>query len=138
MSVAAMTGSEFDTAAVTTWIQSCEMDRTRDYLTRGRVHGGLTDVDLIDRWKAAFLALVAEPTSEAARVGESELKSEIDLRGMHAPFEEVEQALDELTNRLIDGIARLQRDDPAQLATCDRGVTQALADFFAQKQSTAN
>ena len=133
-----MTESEFDTAAVTTWIQSCEMDRTRDYLTRGRVHGGLTDVDLIDRWKSAFRGLVADPTSEAARARESDLKSEIDLRGLQAPFEEMEQALNELAQRLADGIARMQAEDPAELARCEDEIGQAVNGFLAHKQSSTN
>ena len=133
-----MTESEFDTAAVTTWIQNCEMDRTRDYLTRGRVHGGLTDVDLIDRWKAAFHALVADPASEVARVGESELKAEIDLRGLQAPFEEMEQALNELAQYFADGVARMQTEDPAKLAKCEDKITQAVDEFVAKKQSSTN
>ncbi len=133
-----MTESEFDTAAVTTWIQSCEMDRTNAYLTRGRVHAGLTDADLINRWKAGFHALVADPTSEAARVGESDLKSEIDLRGLQAPFEEVEQALNELAQCFADGVARMQAEDPAELARCEDKITQAVDEFVAKKQSSTN
>ena len=133
-----MTESEFDTAAVTTWIQSCELDRTQAYLTRGRVHAGLTDADLIDRWKAAFHALVADPASEAARAGESDLKSEIDLRGLQAPFDEVAQALNELAQRFAAGVARLQAGDPAKLARCEDKITQAVDEFVAQMQSSTN
>lgn len=133
-----MTESEFDTAAVTTWIQSCEMDRTKDYFTRGRVHRGLTDVDLIDRWKAAFHALVADPASEAARAGESDLEAEIDLRGLQAPFEEMEQALNELAQRFADGVARLQMEDPAELARCEDEISQAVYEFAAHKRSSTN
>ena len=133
-----MTESEFDTVAVTTWIQSCEMDRTNAYITRGRVLAWLTDADLIDRWKAAFYALVADPTSEAARVGEIDLKAEIDLRGFQAPFEEVSEALDDLTNRLVDGITRLQTEDPAELSKREHEVARAVDEFVAQKQSSTN
>ncbi len=128
----------FDAAAITTWIQSCEMDRTRDYLTRGRVHGGLTDADLIDRWKAAFHALAADPASEVARVGESELKAEIDLRGLQAPFEEVEPALQTLAQRFADGVAQLAAQAPAYLAACDREVAQVVDEFIALKSSSTN
>ncbi|MDE2467147.1 MAG: hypothetical protein KGO02_26055 [Alphaproteobacteria bacterium] len=123
---------------VRAWMQSCELDRTQAYLTRGRVHAGLTDADLIDRWKAAFHALVADPASEAARVGESDLKSEIDLRGLQAPFKDVEQALNELAQRFADGVARLQEEDPVQLAACDREIVRIVSDFVAQKASATH
>ncbi len=123
---------------VRAWMRSCELDRTQAYLTRGRVHAGLTDADLIDRWKAAFHALVADPASEAARVGESDLKSEIDLRGLQAPFEEVEQALNELAQRFADSVARMQEEDPVQLAACEREIAEVVDEFVAKKQSSTN
>ena len=128
----------FDAEALSAWMKSCELDRTQAYLTRGRVHAGLTDADLIDRWKAAFHALVAEPASEAARVGESDLKSEIDLRGLQAPFEEVEQALNELAQRFADGVAQLAAQAPAYLAAFDREITQTIDAFQVDKQRSEN
>jgi hypothetical protein len=132
-----MTEAEFEDQ-VKAWMRSCEIDRTADYLRRGRQYAALLDEELIRLWKTAFHDLVANPGSEEVRLYESDLKSEIGLRGKVAPMDEVATALDELTQNFVNGIERLQAESPEQLAACDREIRQRVGEFLEQKQSSAN
>jgi hypothetical protein len=108
------------------WLKSKSIDNQADYLSRGRPYCGLEDVVLLDEWKKVFRAMATEPDVEERRDNHRDLSAEIDLRGLEAPLNEVEDAVDSLVSKIEE---RRRHGDPDEVAKADAEFLEAFEEF---------
>lgn len=117
----------------TAWMRSNEMDRISAYLQRGRFYSSLSDEVLTDRWILAAREMCLDAVSPGKRQIECDLKAELDLRGIAAPFDAIEAELLVLHQRFAEGIERLRQESPTELARVDAELTELVEDFQHRK-----
>lgn len=113
------------------WIASAEMDRTTAYVIRGRAFREQSDTDLLSQWKAAFEAFAEDLGCRSKAMAESDLKSEVLLRGLVPPFGEVQDALNLLSLTFESAMAKLAAERPDELRRLETGLMQ-MVDRFQQ------
>lgn len=127
-----------DEQTILAWIKSAEMDRSADYLLRGRLHAEVPEKALIERWTAAAKAMCLEPWSEDRRLAESDLKSELELRGLDAPFQDLQVELELFSQRFREATERLRRENPASLARLEAKLAAMIGTFEVGKGASQN
>jgi hypothetical protein len=108
------------------------------YLQRGRFHAHLSDESLIDQWISAAHDMCLDASSAQKQQTESDLKAELDLRGLAAPFDALQTELQILHQRFADGIERLRRDNPEEFARVNAQLAGLVGDFQERKASSQN
>jgi hypothetical protein len=71
-------------------------------MTRGQKHSNLPDDKLFEAWKSAVRAMAAQPDAAEHRALHSDLSAEIELRGLEAPYEDVQEALEKFISSVGD------------------------------------
>ena len=109
------------------------VERTRDYMARGRPLSGLSGEMLRWRWVGTYRA-VHGPQEDERREGELlDLRSEFDLRGVKPPMHLVAAEVALLTERFKQKV----RDCPASPAEVDK-LEAELADLCARLKGPKN
>jgi hypothetical protein len=120
---------------VRSWLQSREVDEAADYARRGRAHVSLSDVELVEQWKAAFRAYVANFRSQKARAAECDLKAELQLRGQEPPLAEVKEDMDKLCNAAVESVREMEKSPDAYKAM-NEGIASDLAEFITRRDES--
>jgi len=113
---------------ITGFLTSDRVDKTADYLRRGRPHEGLKDEALAEQWIRAFKAMADDPRSLELRRAETDLQAEFDLRGLSAPFEPIEEAVEKYA-RAVDSILDEMKRDPDEYHRVNVELQQAIDEF---------
>lgn len=98
---------------VLAWLDNKEMDRTADYVSRGRIHQSRSTGELLERWKAAFEARAKEAHSKDLASTEQDLHFELIIRGVKPPYDQVSDSLEALTAAAGAVYEALQADPDA-------------------------
>lgn len=120
------------------WTRSCEMDRTAEYVRRGRAHAPLTDNQLLSHWKSAFAEFAMDLGNVMKAAAESDLKCEIELRGLATPFHEVHTYLEHMHASFCKAVERMSQENPAEVARIEREVVGSINDFKFIKRLCSN
>jgi hypothetical protein len=116
---------------VLAFIQSEELDRTAEYVRRGRSHAELSDRALIEAWKIAFRAMASDPDLVELRRIENDLNCEMVLRGIKNPMEDVGDAMKMLIAKIKEAEAELKADPDADGRMAD--LEKDFAEFRAKR-----
>jgi hypothetical protein len=95
------------------WLESASVDTVADYVSRGRRFACLGEDGLLEKWKVAFKAMAAQPSSESARADSRDLGAEIEYRGLKPPYEDedITQALETLVANVCEVAENLSPED---------------------------
>ena len=91
-----------DESELLAWIESHHMDRSAQYLRCGRSFSHLTDTKLLKCWEKSLKALASDPFSKNIRNTESDIRIEIEQRGLELPFGSVEGSIAVLSEKLME------------------------------------
>jgi hypothetical protein len=95
------------------WLESSRVERNASYAQRGRAHAGLMDDALFDAWKQAMRFITIDPHDPEMRRREEDLVSEIEIRGLAAPYHEVKDAIEAFISCGDQAVTKLEQDDEA-------------------------
>jgi hypothetical protein len=121
-------GAGVTEAELLSFMQSQGVDRTADYLRRGRPHAGLKDEALAEQWVRAFEAMADDPCSPELSRAESDLRAEFDLRGLSAPSEQVKEAVKKYCSA-ADSLWQQMKKDPNEIRRVNAALEQDLNEF---------
>lgn len=76
------------------FLNSRQLDVNADYCRRGRRFAGLSDTDLLARWFTVFRARDDAPLDPAFNAETFDITSELDLRHIEPPYDQVQPELD--------------------------------------------
>lgn len=93
------------------WFADRGMERTTDYVRRGRQHANLSEADLREAWIAAYEAVAPDPVNSPLRALHEDLQAEFDLRCIKPPLEAVAAATEILKAKAREFAARLEQGD---------------------------
>jgi hypothetical protein len=110
------------------WVDSKRLDKNAAYAQGGRPHSGLTNEELIEAWKTAFRAMANDVRNDNRQAEEQNLKAEIELRSLVAPYVEVIDAVKALISVGRQAAEELERDCEA-CKRADEILTRELIDF---------
>jgi len=99
------------------------VDKTADYFQRGRPHHGLNDSQLIEAFKDAFRAFVADPSFERPNALD-DLRAEIEHRGLKAPLDE--SASESLILRVLSYYEAMSEEARAEV---NEQLTRKIEEF---------
>jgi hypothetical protein len=118
------------------WIDSDPMERVAEYLRCGRLYAHLANMDLAERWKASIEALAADVFSKQTRRTESQLRIEIEQRGLEVPYDTAEGSLEILSSKLMDHFDELLLEHPDEFENAIETASRRFAEFKrGQRQS---
>jgi outer membrane murein-binding lipoprotein Lpp len=117
---------------VLAFIESNKVDRVADYARRGRQHSRLSDDALVAAWKTAFQAMASDPHSAELRAVESDLDSEISLRGLANPIEDVSEAVQTLVSK-VSALDQEMKANPEEYASSKAELAKDLEEFRAKR-----
>jgi hypothetical protein len=112
------------------WLKSNSIDNQANYLSRGRRYSGLEEGLLLEEWKASFRAMTSQPDAQENRENHRDLCAEIELRGLAAPLNEVEDSVDTLLSWVDE---RRRHSDPDDVAQADAEFLEAFEEFKRQR-----
>lgn len=95
------------------WMKSNSVDKTADYIARGRKFESLSDEQLQIKWIAAFRRMAASYTDMNARSLQGDLSAEYSLRGHPEPYRLVLAESAEYVKAAIAAIEQIKAADPA-------------------------
>src|SRR5258708_23681160 len=116
------------------FLASDSIEVNADYVRRGRAHQGLSEAVLINGWKAAFQRYARRPTDAGLRREEGDLRSELELRGIKAPFGTVSDAYAEFLSNARRVYHELTAD-PERLRSAKESLERDLDQFFAKRRA---
>jgi hypothetical protein len=95
------------------WLESTSVDNVADYVSRGRRFASLGEDGLLEKWKVAFKAVAAQPSSDSARADSRDLGAEIEYRGLKPPYEDedIKRALETLVAKASEIAGNLSPED---------------------------
>jgi len=109
---------------VRAFLQNSQLERNAAYAGRGRAYRNLSDGELRVKWAAAYTAYAEVPSDQERRRLQSDLGSEIDLRGLELPLSMVPEAWAQIKARVSSAI-----HDPGKRAEIDEELVEDLAKF---------
>src|SRR6266446_1609131 len=93
------------------WLESSRLDRIADYVQRGRGNAGLPNDVLFEAWKQTMRSIAKDPPDSQLIAREQDLVSEIEARGLVAPYSEVKDAIEALISRADECVnEEIERD----------------------------
>jgi hypothetical protein len=102
------------------WVQSEAVDGTAAYAARGRKYAGLSDEEARSQWVNAFRALANDFVKSPWWHIQSDLRSELELRGLEPPYRLVQEDLVKLSNGLNAEVENGAGDRAAGEAALER------------------
>jgi hypothetical protein len=106
--------------------ESDRLDRVANYIHRGRKHQGLSNEVLLDAWKQGMQALAKEISDHNFKIHE-DLQSEIELRGLAPPYDDVKEAFEEFCSKIAEGLEELKRADPEGYRLANEDIMRRLS-----------
>jgi hypothetical protein len=116
-----------DKASIHTFVHEKASQDLERYISTGRRFRSLDDAVLMDRMCQALEELARDPSIPEHWTAVTELNCEAELRGVSAPIEAFEKAMDKLSDGMVEATSRLQ-SDPVALAEANKRL---LADIQA-------
>lgn len=124
-----MEKSDIGNAMAELALANSRMQRTQDYVQRGRRHQDASGQELETLFVDTFRAWVADFGNRAQRRGNDDVSAEYELRGIEPPFHLVGPEMDALTK-----VAREVAADPEAL----EGIGQSIVDEWVEAQTKKN
>jgi len=119
------------------WLESNRIDRVANYVQRGRKNKGLSNDALFEEWKQAMRSMAKDPHDSKLRALEQDLASEIEVRGLVAPYAEVKDAIELLVSRAEEQYRKVQ-EDPEEYERVNEELEQDLAEFKEKRDRSRN
>ena len=119
---------------VLAFLQSAQIDKIADYVSRGRVHAETADGVLAEQWERAMRAMAGRPFSYELRRAEDDLRAEFELRGLEAPWHAVKDAMDQLVAAVDKYHSNLKNTDPDEYRRVGNELEEDIANFLAERE----
>jgi hypothetical protein len=118
------------------WLESSRLDRTANYVQRGRRNGGLSNDVLFEVWKQTMRSIAEDPHIELI-AREQELVSEIEARGLVAPYSEIKDAIEALISRAAEYAEKLEQDAQA-FERVNEEIERGVAEYKEKRDRSRN
>jgi hypothetical protein len=116
------------------FLHASRMDKTADYLRRGRTHSSLSESTLFEEWKVSVRQMAVDPFDAAVRLRNDDLTDEITLRDLKPPEEDVEAEFETFIAKLNEQLEK-SRLDPEAHAESVAALDQEFEAFQSKKRS---
>src|SRR5712671_3198883 len=110
---------------------SAAMDRVADYMNRGRIHAGLSDDELIQKWIKATNELADDVTLARPGYAKCYLEAEMDLRNLNPTGDEATKAI----NRMGAAVSQFHKQHPGASQRMEEDLNDKLAEYKARIRS---
>jgi hypothetical protein len=107
------------------------MDRVADYINRGRIHAGLSDDELLQKWTKATNKLADDVTLATVGYAKFCLDAEMDLRNLNPTGDEATQAI----NRMGAAVSQFHKQYPGASQRMEEDLNDKLAEYKARIRS---
>jgi hypothetical protein len=97
----------------------------------------LSNDALFEEWKQAMRSMAKDPHDSKLRALEQDLASEIEVRGLVAPYAEVKDAIELLVSRAEEQYRKVQ-EDPEEYERVNEELEQDLAEFKEKRDRSRN
>ena len=119
------------------WLESSRLDRIADYVQRGRGNAGLPNDVLFEAWKQTMRSIAKDPPDSQLIAREQDLVSEIEARGLVAPYSEVKDAIEALISRADECVKKLEQDAQAY-ERVNEEIERDVAEFREKRDRSRN
>ena len=113
------------------------MNAAADYIRRGREYKSIENGALLEAWTVAIREMARTPEDAEKRLLYDDLLAEIDFRGLSAPFDQVETAMEELKSKVSITYQKL-RQNPKALQELEQELRNDIDEFRQQRDSSKN
>lgn len=102
------------------WVQSESMDEIAGYASRGRKYAELSNDEAVSQWVQAFRSLANDFVKSPWWHIQSDLTSELSLRGLEPPYEMVREDIEKLSKGLTEAAESNLGNEAAGESALDR------------------
>lgn len=127
-----------DEADIAGWASSGSTDRVALYAGRGRQHQHITDIKLNATWVLAFERLANDFANSKLREEEGDLKSEMTLRKMEPPYEQVKEALEQYIEKTTKLLKAIEKNDPTKYRELNADMEADISQFKSDRDRPQN
>jgi hypothetical protein len=114
------------------FIKSEHMDKTAEYLGRGRKFAAVEPAELTRMWKASWEARTADPHNGVLVDLCGDLEVEHELRGIEPPYDEVKPHLEAFYAAVTDFMEKQKAEDPEHFEEDGGVVVNRFRGFLAK------
>jgi hypothetical protein len=113
-------------AVIEAWILSDFMDDVPGYISRGRKFLVLSDAELVEAWTEAFERSAVVPRNWALLEALNDCNAELILRGIPAPYDRVDEAMEIMKATLQSELSKLTPEQREELEERRRADFEAF------------
>jgi hypothetical protein len=119
------------------FLNSHTQDQDADYVRRGRKLSSLDDGALLERWRDAFNARGDSPHDPDAASLSNDLESELNLRAISPPYDQVKAAFDKMI-AAADKVVKNLEKDPDEYQEANEDLQERIDRFVASRDRPKN
>lgn len=110
-------------------------DHLADYISRGRKHQSLSDLELTDAWKRAFKIMGDNVREYDLRRAEEDLKQEFLARGTEPPYELIKEEMERFVSQVDLAMKEMETNDPEAHERADRAIQADVEKYRKRMQN---
>jgi hypothetical protein len=112
--------------AVRGFLADADVEKTAEYMRRGRRLAGMSDDGLRAAWVAALKLMVNDPASAAARMLHPAIWAEMNLRGLEPPWGAERELCDQWRESALEILKSMSPDEYADM---EEGLAADIVEY---------